>query len=113
MSLQPDISAPGIDILAAWSPVNPVSEVKGDPRFVPYNIISGTSMACPHVTGAAAYIKSFHPTWSPAAIKSALMTTGIYIHLGIFMVEYCLATALRGYVKKIKKISLHSQSFCY
>ncbi|XP_024042397.1 cucumisin [Citrus clementina] len=73
--LKPDISAPGIDILAAWSPVNPVSEVKGDPRFVPYNIISGTSMACPHVTGAAAYIKSFHPTWSPAAIKSALMTT--------------------------------------
>ncbi|ONK62144.1 uncharacterized protein A4U43_C07F820 [Asparagus officinalis] len=63
----PDLSAPGVDILAAWSPISspPAS----------YNIISGTSMACPHATGAAAYVKSFHPTWSPAAIKSALMTT--------------------------------------
>ncbi|GMY08111.1 cucumisin [Fagus crenata] len=33
-------------------------------------------MSCPHATAAAAYIKSFHPTWSPAAVKSALITTG-------------------------------------
>ncbi|KAJ4720888.1 cucumisin-like [Melia azedarach] len=74
--LKPDTSAPGVSILAAWSLLNPVSEVKGDTRYVPYNIKSGTSMPCPHATGAAAYIKSFHPSWSPAAIKSALMTTG-------------------------------------
>ncbi|XWS65923.1 hypothetical protein CRYUN_Cryun05aG0155500 [Craigia yunnanensis] len=73
--LKPDLSAPGVDILAAWSLVSPVSQIKGDNRFVPFNIISGTSMSCPHVSAAAAYIKSFHPTWSPAAIKSALMTT--------------------------------------
>ncbi|KAJ6432583.1 hypothetical protein OIU84_019759 [Salix udensis] len=73
--LKPDIAAPGVDILAAWSPLSSVSEVEGDDRMVPYNIISGTSMACPHATGAAAYVKSYHPAWSPAAIKSALMTT--------------------------------------
>ena len=33
-------------------------------------------MACPHVAAAAAYVKSFHPNWSPATIKLALMTTG-------------------------------------
>ncbi|KAJ6357642.1 hypothetical protein OIU78_005481 [Salix suchowensis] len=73
--LKPDIAAPGVDILAAWSPLSRVTRVIGDNRVVQYNIISGTSMACPHATGAAAYVKSYHPTWSPAAIKSALMTT--------------------------------------
>lgn len=37
-------------------------------------------MSCPHATGAAAYVKSFHPHWSPSAIKSALMTTGKSIY---------------------------------
>ncbi|XP_059457641.1 cucumisin-like [Corylus avellana] len=73
--LQPDLAAPGVHILAAWSPISPISDVQGDKRALLYNIESGSSMACPHATGAAAYIKSFHPTWSPAAIKSALMTT--------------------------------------
>ncbi|WVY91663.1 hypothetical protein V8G54_037177 [Vigna mungo] len=73
--LKPDIAAPGVDILAAWSPISPISDVKGEKRVSNLNIISGTSMACPHVTAAAAYVKSFHPNWSPAAIKSALMTT--------------------------------------
>ncbi|MCL7027451.1 hypothetical protein MKW94_021990, partial [Papaver nudicaule] len=73
--VKPDISAPGVDILAAFSPVGYPSGTKGDARSVKYNILSGTSMACPHATGAAAYVKTFHPDWSPSAIKSALMTT--------------------------------------
>ncbi|XWS07697.1 hypothetical protein CRYUN_Cryun41cG0012200 [Craigia yunnanensis] len=81
--LKPDLSAPGVHILAAWSLVSSVSQVKGDNRFVPFNIISGTSMSCPHVSGAAAYVKSFHPTWSPGAIKSALMTTAFPMSPGV------------------------------
>ncbi|KAL7107730.1 hypothetical protein ACP275_06G073400 [Erythranthe tilingii] len=73
--LKPDLTAPGVDILAAWSEGTTVTGFPEDPRVVPYNIISGTSMSCPHVSGAAAYVKSFNPNWSPSAIKSALMTT--------------------------------------
>ncbi|CAI0412169.1 unnamed protein product [Linum tenue] len=73
--LKPDLTGPGVNILAAWSKATTVTGDPGDKRVVPYNIISGTSMSCPHVSGAAAYVKSFHRTWSPAAIKSALMTT--------------------------------------
>ncbi|KAL5991679.1 hypothetical protein ACLOJK_012588 [Asimina triloba] len=73
--LKPDLTAPGADILAAWSPAAAITDAANDRRFVPYNIISGTSMSCPHASAAAAYLKSFNPTWSPAAIKSALMTT--------------------------------------
>ncbi|KAK4479774.1 hypothetical protein RD792_015309 [Penstemon davidsonii] len=73
--LKPDVTAPGVDILAAFSPKASPSEVTSDKRSVKYSILSGTSMSCPHVAGAAAYIKTLHPDWSPSAIKSALMTT--------------------------------------
>lgn len=64
--LQPDIAAPGVDILAAI----PSEETS-------YEFESGTSMAAPHVSGIVALLKSLHPHWSPAAIKSALVTTGL------------------------------------
>ncbi|KAF8053905.1 hypothetical protein N665_1363s0007 [Sinapis alba] len=73
--LKPDISAPGVEILAALSPeISPSSSVY-DTRRVKYSVLSGTSMSCPHVTGVAAYIRTFHPHWSPSMIKSAIMTT--------------------------------------
>jgi len=73
--LKPDLIAPGVNILAAWTGVKGPSENVQDHRHVDFNIISGTSMACPHVSGIAALLKSVHPNWSPAAIRSALMTT--------------------------------------
>ncbi|KAF3454632.1 hypothetical protein FNV43_RR05080 [Rhamnella rubrinervis] len=78
--LKPDITAPGIDILAAFSPVASPSSTNIDTRSVKYNLVSGTSMSCPHVAGAAAYVKTFHPDWSPSAIKSSLMTTAWFMH---------------------------------
>ncbi|KAG8490767.1 hypothetical protein CXB51_013921 [Gossypium anomalum] len=73
--LKPDITAPGLNILAAWSEASSPSKLPEDKRSVKYNIYSGTSMSCPHVSGAAALLKAIHPDWSIAAIKSALMTT--------------------------------------
>ncbi|GLT37697.1 hypothetical protein SLA2020_120000 [Shorea laevis] len=73
--LKPDLTAPGVDILATYSPEGLVTGDSKDDRHVKYNILFGTSMSCPHVAAAAAYIKTFHPDWSPSAIKSALMTT--------------------------------------
>ncbi|KAL5974643.1 hypothetical protein ACLOJK_031313 [Asimina triloba] len=70
--IKPDITAPELNILAAWSPLG-IDRSGG--RSVDYNIASGTSQASPHVTGMAAIIKSCNMLWSPAAIKSALMTT--------------------------------------
>ncbi|KAG5123377.1 hypothetical protein JHK82_030114 [Glycine max] len=73
--LKPDFIAPGVNILAAFTKLVGPTNLDQDDRRVDFNIISGTSMACPHASGIAALIKSFHPDWSPAAIRSALMTT--------------------------------------
>ncbi|BFG33367.1 hypothetical protein CerSpe_196410 [Prunus speciosa] len=73
--LKPDISAPGVNILAAWPPQTSPTLTLDDKRSVSWNFQSGTSMSCPHVSGVVALIKSAHPTWSPAAIRSAIVTT--------------------------------------
>ncbi|KAK9078060.1 hypothetical protein SSX86_002117 [Deinandra increscens subsp. villosa] len=77
--MKPDLVAPGVNILAAWTGDTGPSSLETDQRRVGFNILSGTSMSCPHVSGVAALLKARHPEWSPAAIKSALMTTA-YIH---------------------------------
>ncbi|XP_071742476.1 subtilisin-like protease [Rutidosis leptorrhynchoides] len=75
--VKPDIIGPGVNILAAW----PVS-VDNITTKATFNMISGTSMSCPHLAGISALLKSEHPDWSPAAIKSAIMTTADTVNLG-------------------------------
>ncbi|OIV90449.1 hypothetical protein TanjilG_01927 [Lupinus angustifolius] len=73
--LKPDVIAPGVNILAGWTGKVGPTDLDIDPRRVEFNIISGTSMSCPHVSGIAALLRKAYPKWSPAAIKSALITT--------------------------------------
>ncbi|KAJ3696263.1 hypothetical protein LUZ60_001640 [Juncus effusus] len=77
--LKPDILAPGNLIWAAWAP-NGTDEA----NYVGegFAMISGTSMAAPHISGIAALIKQKNPKWSPSAIKSALMTTAMTLDKG-------------------------------
>ncbi len=70
---KPDVTAPGVNILAAASP-SPVAST-GLRSGQLFQAISGTSMSSPHVAGAGALLSQAHPDWTPAEIKSALMTS--------------------------------------
>ncbi|KAI3513099.1 hypothetical protein L1887_20425 [Cichorium endivia] len=73
--LKPDVLAPGVDVLAAIRPDVPFMEAGNYDLITNYALYSGTSMAAPHVAGVAALVKAVHRDWSPAAIRSAIMTT--------------------------------------
>jgi subtilisin family serine protease len=68
--LKPDVTAPGVNILAGFSPDSAYSTPGEN-----FAYLSGTSMATPHVAGLAALLRQAHPEWSPAAIKSAIVTS--------------------------------------
>jgi subtilisin family serine protease len=71
-SLKPDVMAPGVSVLSAG-----FANAEGIERHLGFGLSSGTSMAAPHVAGSAALLKQIHPDWSPADIKSALMSTAV------------------------------------
>ncbi|KAL4272439.1 hypothetical protein GQ457_13G020220 [Hibiscus cannabinus] len=77
--LKPDVIAPGVDVLAAVLP-HPKIRIGDYALVTDYAFDSGTSMATPHVAGVAALLKATNPNWSPAAIRSALMTTAYTIN---------------------------------
>src|SRR4029079_3019326 len=63
--LKPNLTAPGTDIIAAAQSGAGLA------------VLSGTSMASPHIAGAAALVIAAHPAWSVSQVESALLTTGV------------------------------------
>ena len=73
--IKPDVTAPGVQVLAGTTPQPDQTTADNGPPGNLYMAIAGTSMASPHSAGASALVKAAHPTWTPEEIKSALMTS--------------------------------------
>jgi hypothetical protein len=74
---KPDITAPGVQILAGQTPMplQPPDDYALGPTGQYFQAIAGTSMSSPHIAGSGALLAALHPDWTPGQIKSALMTT--------------------------------------
>jgi subtilisin family serine protease len=75
--IKPDITAPGIEILAGNTPEPAAASVASGPPGENFQAIAGTSMSAPHATGVAALVFAAHPTWTPGQVKSAMMTSSV------------------------------------
>jgi hypothetical protein len=73
--IKPDISAPGVQILAGHTPFR--EDVVGGPPGEMFQAIAGTSMSGPHIAGSAILLRALHPDWTPGQVRSAMMTTAV------------------------------------
>jgi subtilisin family serine protease len=73
LGIKPDITAPGVQILAGHTPTP--DSLTGGPSGEYFQAIAGTSMSSPHIAGAAVLLKAANPSWTPGQIKSAMMLT--------------------------------------
>ena len=75
--IKPDVTAPGIMVLAGTTPQPDQTTADNGPPGNLFMAIAGTSMSSPHSAGVSALVKAAHPTWTPEEIKSALMTSSV------------------------------------
>jgi subtilisin family serine protease len=75
--IKPDITAPGVQVLAGTTPQPDQTTADNGPVGNLYMAIAGTSMSSPHAAGVSALVKAAHPSWTPEQIKSALMTSSV------------------------------------
>ena len=75
--IKPDITAPGVQVLAGTTPQPDQTTADNGPPGNLYMAIAGTSMSSPHAAGVSLLVKAAHPTWTPEEIKSALMTSAV------------------------------------
>lgn len=73
--VKPDVSAPGVNILAAAPPASALAALGAGENGLNYIAISGTSMATPHTSGAVALLRSAHMTWTPDQIRTAMINS--------------------------------------
>src|SRR4029079_3102976 len=75
--IKPDVTAPGVQVLAGTTPQPDQTTADNGPVGNLYMAIAGTSMSSPHSAGVSALVKAAHPDWTPAEIKAALMTSSV------------------------------------
>ncbi len=75
--IKPDVTAPGVQVLAGMTPQPDQTTADNGPPGNLYQAIAGTSMSSPHSAGVSALVKASHPSWTPEEIKSALMTSSV------------------------------------
>ncbi len=75
--IKPDITAPGVQVLAGTTPQPDQTTADNGPPGNLYMAIAGTSMSSPHAAGVSLLVKAAHPLWTPEEIKSALMTSSV------------------------------------